>query len=89
MRNAALDRIEQFGEVAMAGIELGMSKGDADHRALQFGAGVAHRAGKGSAHVGREIRIAVDLQVAQKSAFVVRFARWRHDRSSLRCPFEP
>ena len=83
-RHAALDRIEQLGEVAVAGIELGVREGDADHWARQLVARVAHRVGKRAPHVDGEVGIAVDLQVAQKATLRARFARLCHDPPCVR-----
>ena len=67
-RHAALDGVEQLGEVAVAGIEPRVRVGDADDGAGQLLARVAHRLGERAPHVDGEVAVAVGLQLAQEPA---------------------
>ena len=67
-RHAALDRLQQLGEVAVAGVELGVRVGDADHGTLELLPRVAHRLGERAPHVDREVAIPVVLQPPQEPA---------------------
>ncbi len=55
-RNAAFHRVELFGEMAMATIELRVRECDADNRAFQFVARITHRRRERAAHVDRKNR---------------------------------
>ena len=65
-RDAALDRLDQLGEVAVAGIEAAVGVGDADHRARQLVEREALRARERAAHVDREIAVAVVRRPCRK-----------------------
>ena len=57
--HAALHRLDQLGEVAVAVVEAAARIGDADHRAGEHLARVAHALGERAAQVERERRVAV------------------------------
>ncbi len=58
-QHAALDRVQQFREMAVAIVEARWRIGDADHRLFQHGGGIAHRAGERTPQIKREIAVAV------------------------------
>jgi hypothetical protein len=66
---AALDRLDQFGEVAMAIVEAARGIGDADDRTIEHLAAVAHRARERAAQIEAEIAVAVVGQAASQAAF--------------------
>ena len=58
-QHAALDRLDQLGEVPVAIVEAGKGVGDADHRPRQKIGRIPHRARKGAPQVQRKIGVAV------------------------------
>ena len=75
--HAALHRLDQLGEMAVAIVEAGRRVGDADHRLRQHVERIAHRAGERAAQIKREIGVAV---IGQAQAQAMRAGR--PDRSS-------
>ena len=75
-QNAALDRLDQLGEMPVAIVVAGIGVGDADHRPRQQIGRIAHRAGKRAPQIEREIRVAVICQAAGQAD------RFRHDSLS-------
>ena len=66
-QDTALDRLDQLGEMAMAIVVAGIGVGDADHRPRQHVARIAHRAGKGTPQIEREIGVAVIGEPARQA----------------------
>ena len=57
--HAALDRLDQVGDVAVAGVEVAVGVGDADDRPVERVVGVAHGLDEGLAEEQREAGVAV------------------------------
>ena len=68
-QHAALHRLDQFGDRAVAVVEARAGIDDADHRAIQHRLRIAHRLGERPAQVQREVAIAVVGGVAGQAAF--------------------
>ena len=65
--HAALDRLDQLGHVAVAGVVVAEGVGDADDRPLQRVVGIAHRLDEGLAQEQREVGVAVRRQASLHS----------------------
>ena len=68
-QHAALHRLDQFGDGAMAVVEARAGIDDAHHRPVQHRLRVAHRFGERPAQIEREVAVAVVGGVAGQAAF--------------------
>ncbi len=67
--HATLDRLDQLGHVAMAGVVVAEGVGDADDRPVERVVGIPHGLDEGLAQKQREVRVAIGGQTLSHTRF--------------------